>query len=69
MFDFCLAPDTNGDGTGCDNMTCVIVVFKDLTSGAASSRSSHKRRADDVDADDVGSETEAKRPRADVATT
>ena len=25
MFDFCLAPDTSGDGTGCDNMTCVIV--------------------------------------------
>lgn len=30
MFDFCLAPDTTGDGTGCDNMTCVIVRFNKL---------------------------------------
>ena len=28
LFDFCLAPDTTGDGTGCDNMTAVIVRFK-----------------------------------------
>lgn len=25
LFDVCLAPDTTGDGTGCDNMTCIIV--------------------------------------------
>lgn len=30
LFDHCLAPDTHGDGTGCDNMTCIIVKFKDL---------------------------------------
>jgi len=28
MFDYCLAPNTDGDGTGCDNMTCVIASFK-----------------------------------------
>ncbi|XP_005179075.1 probable protein phosphatase CG10417 [Musca domestica] len=28
LFDACLAPDTLGDGTGCDNMTAVIVRFK-----------------------------------------
>jgi len=28
LFDHCLAPDTMGDGTGCDNMTAVIVKFK-----------------------------------------
>ncbi|EDO31490.1 predicted protein, partial [Nematostella vectensis] len=28
LFDACLAPDTSGDGAGCDNMTCVIVSFK-----------------------------------------
>ena len=27
MFEFCLAPDTTGDGTGCDNMTCIVIVF------------------------------------------
>lgn len=25
LFEKCLAPDTHGDGTGCDNMTCIIV--------------------------------------------
>ena len=29
MFDMCLAPNTHGDGTGCDNMTCIIVSFAD----------------------------------------
>lgn len=28
LFDFCLAKDTTGDGTGCDNMTAIIVRFK-----------------------------------------
>ncbi|KAL3869304.1 hypothetical protein ACJMK2_041998 [Sinanodonta woodiana] len=27
MFDHCLAPNTMGDGTGCDNMTAIILVF------------------------------------------
>jgi len=66
MFDFCLAPDTNGDGTGCDNMTCVIVVFKDFTLGTAS-RTSNKRKAETTEADVIDDETEPKRPREDVA--
>lgn len=28
LFINCLAPNTAGDGTGCDNMTAVIVQFK-----------------------------------------
>ncbi|CAH2245210.1 phosphatase 1G [Pelobates cultripes] len=28
LLDQCLAPDTSGDGTGCDNMTCIIVRFR-----------------------------------------
>jgi hypothetical protein len=24
----CLAPNSSGDGTGCDNMTCIITTFK-----------------------------------------
>lgn len=28
LFDVCLAPNTLGDGTGCDNMTAVVVKFK-----------------------------------------
>ncbi|OAF70608.1 hypothetical protein A3Q56_01635 [Intoshia linei] len=29
VFDKCISPDTLGDGSGCDNMTCIIVQFKD----------------------------------------
>lgn len=27
LLDSCLASDTAGDGSGCDNMTCIIVLF------------------------------------------
>lgn len=30
LFINCLAPNTAGDGTGCDNMTAVIVQFKKI---------------------------------------
>lgn len=30
LFTNCLAPNTAGDGTGCDNMTAVIVQFKNI---------------------------------------
>ncbi|XP_049540730.1 probable protein phosphatase CG10417 [Anopheles darlingi] len=36
LFDNCLAPHTKGDGTGCDNMTAIIVQFKPNFTGAAS---------------------------------
>ncbi|KAB7507124.1 putative protein phosphatase [Armadillidium nasatum] len=32
MFDHCLSPDAHGDGTGCDNMTCIIVKFSNSVS-------------------------------------
>ncbi|XP_033224539.1 probable protein phosphatase CG10417 [Belonocnema kinseyi] len=36
LFDHCLAPNTLGDGTGCDNMTAVIVQFKSSLSNDVS---------------------------------
>jgi protein phosphatase 1G len=30
LFMHCLAPDSDGDGTGCDNMTCIIATFNPL---------------------------------------
>ncbi|CAB0036730.1 unnamed protein product [Trichogramma brassicae] len=33
LFDHCLAPSTLGDGTGCDNMTAIIVQFKKAEGG------------------------------------
>merc|ERR1712241_699913 len=36
LFDHCLAPDTMGDGTGCDNMTAVIAKLKPNAFSASS---------------------------------
>lgn len=42
LFKHCLAPDTSGDGTGCDNMTAIIVTFDDI-------RHTQKRKMEPVD--------------------
>ena len=58
MFEFCLAPNTDGDGTGCDNMTCIIVKFHkgQLETGSL------KRRASNGD---IHTESDIKKPKAD----
>ncbi|XP_052776689.1 probable protein phosphatase CG10417 [Mya arenaria] len=61
LFDKCLAPNTMGDGTGCDNMTCIIIVFK------APARSS-KRPATEIDHGDREAEPAEKRARTDNET-
>lgn len=48
LFDNCLAPSTDGDGTGCDNMTCIIVKFHDLMALPISK----KRRYPDSEGED-----------------
>ncbi|XP_060085955.1 probable protein phosphatase CG10417 [Ylistrum balloti] len=44
IFDYCLAPNTLGDGTGCDNMTCIIVTFDQMWNN-----NQNKRSADQLD--------------------
>lgn len=44
LLDHCLAPDTSGDGTGCDNMTCMIVTFQSHPSSAQSESDETKKR-------------------------
>lgn len=39
LFDVCLSPDTKGDGTGCDNMTCVIIAFRHTLNSSTSGQS------------------------------
>ncbi|XP_063531053.1 uncharacterized protein LOC134742054 isoform X3 [Cydia strobilella] len=53
MFDHCLAPSTMGDGTGCDNMTAMIVRFKDGPVGAADVAQADVAQADVAQADVV----------------
>lgn len=46
MFEYCLAPSTEGDGSGCDNMTAIIVLFKPYPAASTDATSdSAKRRA------------------------
>ena len=49
MFDACLAPDTAGDGSGCDNMTCIIVLFNDILvdSGLCNRKRTDKQSIDE----------------------
>lgn len=56
LFDHCLAPHTRGDGTGCDNMTAIIVQFKPNFTGAASRKRTASKSVEPVDG---GSGTEA----------
>lgn len=72
MIDHCLAPDTTGDGTGCDNMTVIIVQFlsdtsnKDKSTATISPRKSKlsgKRAA--VSRLDTDSGHQSKRPCLD----
>ena len=35
LFMHCLAPNSDGDGTGCDNMTCIIVTFNPFRQASA----------------------------------
>jgi protein phosphatase 1G len=43
MLDRCLAPEAGGEG--CDNMTVIVVQFKNLTKSAATTSSSEQSAA------------------------
>lgn len=65
LFDHCLAPNTLGDGTGCDNMTAVIVQFRpDLMN--QNERKSLKRSASPVMETSIDT---TKRPKTEEAST
>ncbi|XP_053672668.1 probable protein phosphatase CG10417 [Anopheles nili] len=70
LFDYCLAPHTRGDGTGCDNMTAIIVQFTPKLTGAASRKRAASHSVDGVanacDTDAVSSAT--KKVKTDAAT-
>ncbi|XP_050522093.1 probable protein phosphatase 2C 6 [Daktulosphaira vitifoliae] len=55
LFDECLAPNTFGDGTGCDNMTCIIVKLKQ----------NQKRLRSDDDEEVSENVADCKRPKLD----
>ncbi|XP_006638473.1 protein phosphatase 1G [Lepisosteus oculatus] len=56
LLDHCLAPDTSGDGTGCDNMTCVIVTFTPQPSSSPA-EGSKKRKPEESAAEKNGNDS------------
>ncbi|KAM3963119.1 putative protein phosphatase CG10417 isoform 2-T2 [Aphomia sociella] len=66
MFDHCLAPSTMGDGTGCDNMTAIIVRFKDgviaeVGKHTSNAEGSKKRTAEEEPSNDEQQETKRQK--------
>ncbi|XP_066535962.1 protein phosphatase 1G [Hoplias malabaricus] len=55
LLDHCLAPDTSGDGTGCDNMTCIIVTFSPYASSSSMAENTKKRKIDKQLSEENGS--------------
>jgi hypothetical protein len=49
LCDACLAPNTEGDGTGCDNMTVVVVVFKYGQFGVGDNKQQQKNLTNNED--------------------
>lgn len=62
MFDYCLAPHTKGDGTGCDNMTAIIVKFQSNLTGGAS-----RKRAASPEPETTASESDSKKVKTEEA--
>eukprot|EP00096_Caligus_rogercresseyi_P002090 TRINITY_DN1389_c0_g1_i1.p1 TRINITY_DN1389_c0_g1~~TRINITY_DN1389_c0_g1_i1.p1 ORF type:complete len:613 (+),score=202.66 TRINITY_DN1389_c0_g1_i1:221-2059(+) len=50
LFDACLAPDTSGDGTGCDNMTAVLIKITDFYNPQNEASSCKRPPPEDEDA-------------------
>lgn len=69
LFDACLAPDTSGDGTGCDNMTCIIVRFHhdDKDGAAANGNKGVKRPISSVEDEPQEGGTASKEEEAEAS--
>jgi len=61
LFDHCLAPNTLGDGTGCDNMTAVIVQFRPELANQNDRKSAKRSASPGVDT----STDTTKRPKTE----
>ncbi|XP_054584027.1 protein phosphatase 1G isoform X2 [Eptesicus fuscus] len=68
LLDQCLAPDTSGDGTGCDNMTCIIICFKPRNTAEIQPESG-KRKLEEVlsteEAEENGNSDNKKKAKRD----
>ncbi|XP_061600761.1 protein phosphatase 1G [Cololabis saira] len=57
LLEHCLAPDTSGDGTGCDNMTCIIVTLRPHpTQSDETKKRKHQEEADGTEPEENGND-------------
>ncbi|KAJ8393267.1 hypothetical protein AAFF_G00063390 [Aldrovandia affinis] len=61
LLDHCLAPDTSGDGTGCDNMTCIIITFSP-PSNSSPGQGGEKRKPDHCSPEKNGKDSKKPKP-------
>ncbi|KAJ3593776.1 hypothetical protein NHX12_006110 [Muraenolepis orangiensis] len=59
----CLAPDTSGDGTGCDNMTCMIISFRPHPASAPNQSEDMRKRKQEDEPEKNGNDS--KKARSD----
>ncbi|XP_071344971.1 protein phosphatase 1G isoform X2 [Trachinotus anak] len=60
LVDHCLAPDTSGDGTGCDNMTCIVITFRPHPSPSQSDdtkKRKHQEEAEGAEVEENGNDS------------
>nr|XP_057945057.1 protein phosphatase 1G [Doryrhamphus excisus]XP_057945058.1 protein phosphatase 1G [Doryrhamphus excisus] len=65
LLDHCLAPDTSGDGTGCDNMTCIIITFRPHPSPAQSQSDDTKKRRHPEEKEDEENGNDSKKAKSE----
>ncbi|XP_028258342.1 protein phosphatase 1G isoform X2 [Parambassis ranga] len=66
LLDHCLAPDTSGDGTGCDNMTCIIITFQPHPSPAESDDTKKRKHHEESEGTEVEENgNDSKRAKSD----
>lgn len=66
LLDHCLAPDTSGDGTGCDNMTCIIITFQPHPSPAESDDTKKRKHHEETEGTEVEENgNDSKRAKSD----
>lgn len=65
LLDHCLAPDTSGDGTGCDNMTCVIVTFRPHPSSTDSDNTKKRKHAEGEGTEQEENGNDSKKAKSD----
>lgn len=53
LLDACLAPDTSGDGSGCDNMTIIIVLFSSSSSTTENENDKKRKIVDEKPDNDI----------------